>query len=302
MKNVKHKILFIKPGDSIKNRIWDMHHFIKEISCYKSYDVFIFTDNFEFGHNDLISVFPGYYRLPKSIGIVFVYFKRLKNLIAIIKKIKPDIIHINNHMGALDCLLCARLIRPSAKIILDIRTLPNKRYKYFYYQFITPFFHWVFALNETIIKKMVKNPNHSLLPLGFDPDIFSPSCSSRTNYRARNPMKCIYYGSLDRKRKLVLMVRGFILAIESGCDICLTIIGIGNGKDALIEEVNNSHLQDVIFFLPFSPQNKLVEIIRNHDLGISFIPNEGMYVPQVPLKTVEMLACGLPVMATQRNY
>jgi glycosyltransferase involved in cell wall biosynthesis len=298
MKNKKHKALFIKPGDVVKNRIWDMHHFILELSCYKGFDIFFITDNFEFDHNEHVTVFPGYPGLQKSIDIFFVYFKRLQNLIAVIKKVKPDIIHINNHMGALECLLCARLLRPSAKVILDIRTLPDKRYKYFYYRLITPFFHWVFALNDTIKKKMVKNSQNSLLPLGFDSDIFGPPNSPRTQYCARTPLKCLYYGSLDKKRKLDLMVKGFIVAIKSGCEIFLTIIGTGNARDELVKEVNNSQLQDVITLTSFRPQNQLVEIIRNHDLGISFIPNEGMYVPQVPLKTVEMLACGIPVMAT----
>jgi len=294
----KCKILFIKPGDRIKNYLWAIHHFALESSRLDRFKVYFATSNFRFHKSKNIINLSIYPPLEKSTALFKIYFKRILDLAGVLIRIRPDIIYINNHIGAFSCLLMARILRIKTKIILDIRTLPDKKWKYYYYRCITPFFDWVFALNNEIISRMVNNKNWSLLPLGFEPTVFFPGDVRKAYCYARTSIRCIYYGSLDRKRKLKQMISGFRKAVNSGCDIYLTVIGAGNGKQELLQFVNETRLDYFVTFHDVMDQHKLREIVCDHDLGISFVPNEGMYIPQVPLKAVEMLACGLPVLAT----
>jgi glycosyltransferase involved in cell wall biosynthesis len=69
----------------------------------------------------------------------------------------------------------------------------------------------------------------------------------------------------------------------------------------LLQYVSEKEMESIVTVHDFLPQHQLRKVIWDHDLGVAFVPDEGMYRPQVPLKAVEMLACGLPVIATDTN-
>ncbi len=291
------RILFIKPGDKTKNQKWDIHNFAEEVSSKNRFEVYFLTSNFSFTNESNITVFPTYPPLKKTPELIISYFKRIFNLAKTIKRISPHIVYVNNHIGAFSSLICIRLFGKKTEAILDIRTLPDKKWKYLYYRVITASFDWVFALNNEIIKKVVCNKSNSFLPLGYDPALFYAK-NLRPVFRGEKTLNCVYYGSLDKKRKLLRLISGVLKAENTNCHIKLCIIGEGNDRDRLMKFVNETNSNQIVSFHGFMNQNRLREILLKSDLGISFVPDEGMYKPQIPLKAVEMLACGLPVLAT----
>jgi glycosyltransferase involved in cell wall biosynthesis len=290
-------ILFIKPGSGLKNQIWAIHHYAAECARKPSLRVVFLSDNAEISDNKAVDVLSGYPPLPGLARLLPVYVKRLYKLIVNYRRLRPDIIHINNHIGAFSCLLFSRLFSRHAAVILDIRTLPDNKIKFLYYRLITKFFDWVFYLNQEILTKMVRNRKHSILPLGFDPEVFTSS-PAVFKFSDQLPLKCLYYGSLEIRRKLDILIEGFQLAIKAGIPVELTIIGEGNGRKFLKNKVNDLGLQADIHFSRQVTQAEIVKYIRRHHIGISFVPSDPLYDCQLPLKAVEMLACGLPVLAT----
>ena len=336
----KTRILFVKPGDKIKDCIWAIHHYAAVLSRDKRYAVYFATSNFRFHDTPDIQLFSNYPPLKRDPLIFISIVKRWLGFAKTLKTVQPDILFINNHIGAIDCLVLAAVMRMKTGKILDIRTLPDKKWKTAYYTCITPFFDFVFGLNDAILNKMVINKKSGQLPLGFDPKVFfrdktnlvqldhpqsdtrssgtRPFLASHSNqrlpaapqpdqtdqagpagFKARSSLYCIYFGSLDKKRKILNLVKAVEKSIEAGGVIQLTLVGSGNEESRINAYVNDKHLDTVIKLYGFMPQNRLRQIISNQHLGISYVPDTGMYQPQVPLKTVEMLACGIPVLATR---
>ena len=290
-------ILFIKPGEKTENQWWAVHHFALQIASDERFRACLATSNFNFDKKSKIQTFAIYPPLAKKPCFLGGYLKRVFALAKLIRKVQPHVVYVNNHIGAFGGIFVTNIFGKHIKCILDIRTLPDKKWKYLYYKTITPFFDHIFALNDDIIEKMVNNSSKSLLPLGYDPDLFFKDVG-RCQFKAKAVLRCLYYGSLDKKRKLLRMISGINKAVKKGCEIRLTIIGSGNNKNELLQYVSEKAMESIVTVHEFLPQHQLRKVIWNHDLGIAFVPDEGMYRPQVPLKAVEMLACGLPVIAT----
>ncbi|MDA3916866.1 MAG: glycosyltransferase family 4 protein [Deltaproteobacteria bacterium] len=296
----KTNLLFIKPGAKVQNQLWAIHHFAAQVSLRDDFTVNLATSNFSFDKKIKINTLTIYPPLAKSPYFLFGYLKRFFALAKLIKTLRPAVVYVNNHIGAAEVVFLANVLGKDTKCILDIRTLPDKKWKYFYYKVITPFFDHIFALNNDIIEKMVNNSSTSLLPLGYDPDFFFKDVG-KCQFSTKAVLRCLYYGSLDKKRKLLRLISGVNKAVKKGCKIRLTILGSGNSKNELLQYVSEKEMESIVTVHDFLPQHQLRKVIWDHDLGVAFVPDEGMYRPQVPLKAVEMLACGLPVIATDTN-
>lgn len=249
-------------------------------------------------------LFIDHYPTAQGQGILKLISQRIWSIIKTYRSYKPDIIHVRNHMGDWLCWLFARILLPNSKIVLDIRTLsPNSgkhKYNLILSRIVTRKFDHIFALNKKIIDLYVSpDANVTLLPLGFDHRIFYPRSQDKTNrYTAGDRLKCIYYGSINKQRELTNLLSGFVDAIRSGCDIFLTLIGEGNDKSNLIALTENWGLKHHFIFKEFALQDKLAEEIQKNHLGISYVPKNLVFEYNPPLKTIEVLACGIPVLGT----
>jgi glycosyltransferase involved in cell wall biosynthesis len=196
---------------------------------------------------------------------------------------------------------------PKAKVFLDIRTLATTRWKHILFKIFTkifsPFYDRVFVLNRNIAEEYVMRPEKcSLLPLGYDPTSFAPSLRKEVEgYTRESTLKCVYLGFLDKQRKLENMIQAVVMAIEAGCDIEMSIVGNGNNKDYLMQLTERSGHSSRFVFHNFVPHEKLAKIIHGHHLGISYIPREKIYDANPPLKTIEILASGIPVVGSDTS-
>jgi glycosyltransferase involved in cell wall biosynthesis len=97
------------------------------------------------------------------------------------------------------------------------------------------------------------------------------------------------------------MIQAVVIAIEAGCDIEISIVGDGNDKDYLMQLTERSGHSSRFVFHNFVPHEKLAKIIHGHHLGISYIPREKIYDANPPLKTIEILASGIPVVGSDTS-
>jgi glycosyltransferase involved in cell wall biosynthesis len=154
----------------------------------------------------------------------------------------------------------------------------------------------VFGLNQKILDEYVRGSvSRSILPLGYDSEIFYPK--NHNDRDEKELFRCVYLGSLARQRNLGKLVKAIVNVIDEGLPIAVDFIGSGDDESYLRSLIPVSH-QDKIVFLGFAEQSSISEKLQGYDLGISYVPVTEIFDQNVPLKTVEMLACGLPVLAT----
>ena len=106
----------------------------------------------------------------------------------------------------------------------------------------------------------------------------------------------IYLGAL--KRNLSTLIRAFKIVSERFKDIRLFIVGIDEEMPNLMELSRKLQIDDKIIFTGYVEYDKVPIYLSIADIGISYIPINDFLDPQPPLKTLEYLSAGLPVIAT----
>jgi glycosyltransferase involved in cell wall biosynthesis len=294
------KILFIKPDTGKTGKLWAVHHYAKSCSSREDCEVYMLSNakGLSLVNVHYVGHYPHVARINDAPRIFYI---RVRAVISAYRRVRPDIIHVCSHTGDVLCLALGRLMLPRAKVFLDIRTLATTRWKHILFKVFTkvfsPFYDRVFVLNRSIAKEYVMQPEKcSLLPLGYDPKSFAPPTRQEVEgYARKSTLKCVYLGFLDKQRKLENMIQAVVMAIEAGCDIKMSIVGNGNNKDPLMQLIESSGHSSRFLFHNFVTQDQLAKIIHGHHLGISYIPRDKIFEPNPPLKTIEILASGIPV-------
>jgi glycosyltransferase involved in cell wall biosynthesis len=105
-----------------------------------------------------------------------------------------------------------------------------------------------------------------------------------------------YVGGLHESRDLKTLISAFERV--SGPPARLVIIGDGRDRVNLENHAASLGLSDVVTFTGSVSHSKVPSYLAALDVGLSWIPDRPQYRNQPPLKTVEYLAAGLPVIAT----
>jgi glycosyltransferase involved in cell wall biosynthesis len=141
----------------------------------------------------------------------------------------------------------------------------------------------------------------SILPLGVDLSLFTPEGESydRTNWGFKKEDIIIgYTGNLHSSKGIGKLVDSFIQAKRKDSRLRLVIIGSGPAKKVVKEKVSIHNLSDSVILVGEVDFEKIPNYLRTFDIGAAYIPNKPQFRNQPPLKTVEFLACGLPIVAT----
>lgn len=238
--------------------------------------------------------------VPLSKPILSSIKSRLFTFSQAVKQFQPDVIHVRYHIGCWLLPVIARRQKRDVRMILDIRTLATSEKKHKLTKILRPInahgYDHVFGLNQSVLDEYVMSKvSSSILPLGYDPESFYPTVhdiESKTNF-----VRCVYFGSLSRQRNIGILLQAVVQAMDDGLPIAVDFIGGGEDEKYLRSLVPQKY-EKRIMFLGFVDQALLAEQLRSYQLGISYIPMTKIFDPNVPLKTVEMLACGLPVLGT----
>ncbi|MFA5106888.1 MAG: glycosyltransferase family 4 protein [Patescibacteria group bacterium] len=234
---------------------------------------------------------------------------------ALIKKIRRlnaaepiDIIHVfNPFLFAGFTLFGLRLLVGSARRVFDIRTgslRPGLRQKVAEVSFriarrqadVTV------SLDERLGQKLFPGKTTPTIPLGVNPELFKTDIVKRTELRRQQAISddttvFIYSGTLDRKRRLGILVAGFIKALLKLPKSKLILLGDGNDRPEL-ERLAGRLAGNEILFTGRVPYHEVSSWLNIADAAVSYVPKMAIYEHQPPLKVPEYLAAELPVLAT----
>lgn len=292
------RVLFVRPGGGHPDQLFAMDHFALE-AARSGMAVGVLGPLPSHPDADRLTwlgPFPAF-RLRTAGSLV----ARLQSFQRAVRDFRPDIVHVRNHLGGgvIPLLRAGRF--PGTKVVLDIRTLATSARKHRLARMLRRFngrgYDHVFALNQSILDAYIpEGVPTSLLPLGFDDQMFQPG-PDHGRYRPGQRLRCIYYGSMNRVRGLETLIRGLLQALQAGVDLEADLLGEGDDMERLASLVPSVY-RDRIQFHGLTDQQSLARQLRSYHLGLAYVPQKPVFDPNLPLKTVEMLGAGLPVLAT----
>ncbi len=135
--------------------------------------------------------------------------------------------------------------------------------------------------------------NSEVWTSGVDMSVFKPG----GNLFSGKTFRLIYHGSLVENRGLENAIRALDLIRDRG--VKMMFLGEGSGSRSLKTLVSGLKLTDLVTFHPAVPSEEVPRHIREADAGILPFPDWPGWNTSSPLKLLECLACGRPVIATR---
>ena len=145
-----------------------------------------------------------------------------------------------------------------------------------------------------------KDNSITIVPIGANFQLFSPQPSSiRRDYGIDGKeFLFMYVGSLNPVRRIETLIDAVnILADEKNIRLMI----VGNGWNEELKDyyyTAKGDRKETIIFTGEIPYDQVPRYLTAADCFISYVPITPEFTIQPPLKTVEALACGLPVIAT----
>lgn len=216
-------------------------------------------------------------------------------------KISVDIFHIYNPFFFVSVLnIFLRIVYPKSNIIFDIRTWPLKEWIKKILNYILITLGHITASKTIIIHKgllrnffYIKKQSIYEIALGFEKSkIEHPTHISSSK-------KYIYIGSIYPRRELWKMFDAFVRYFEIYTKDTLTILGWWDIP--YLQSLQEKYTSSNIIF-QWSVEHEAVQsYLTESDYGVAYIPMASFFMDQPPLKTIEYLGSGLPVIGTNTN-
>ncbi|MSP81994.1 MAG: glycosyltransferase family 1 protein [Alphaproteobacteria bacterium] len=154
------------------------------------------------------------------------------------------------------------------------------------------------AISEPIGARLFGRPGLPALPLGFDSDIFFPAASAQP--AGGGDLSLVYSGSLNARRFIgpwfqAIVDAGRALPPGATRRPMLHVFGQGDGEASV--RALAAQAPDLMRVHGFVTRVVLADHLRRADVGLSLIVNPLSSLAP-PLKTIEYLATGLPVIAS----
>lgn len=237
------------------------------------------------------------------------YLRFIQEAQALLNPIAPDIAHVYFRRGCFTLARKGRKAHPHTRFVLDVRSSNltrgvRREISRTLNDLEARFFDAVCALDEAIWPntfRRVKPSSITFLPLGVDVDQFTPRESSAT--RARYGLEddhrvLLHTGAIDPRRRLSVLVRAFAIVRHQFPTTRLMFVGKGSDVDRLQALSRHLDVADDVIFTGYVDYQDMPRYVNATDVGMAYVPITPEYDPQPPTKTLEYLACGLPVVAT----
>lgn len=155
------------------------------------------------------------------------------------------------------------------------------------------------------IRDIVFGPDaavEAIVPLGADFDYFRPQTPQqflRDKYGISPDAQVLTYcGTLDHNRHMEKLISAFAYTSAHAPDAVLLIIGDGSALDELKRQAQDLNLANRIVFTGYIPYRDIPAHLSITAIALAFVVTDQRFQHQPPTKTVEYLAQGLPVIAT----
>lgn len=227
----------------------------------------------------------------------------------ILSTLSCDIIHVYASLGIFLLPLLSRRSQSKSVWIYDIRSGPvhpgltawvgRKALSV-----ESRFFDTVFCQSEGTREMIFGEGREDIFIArqGVDMNLFQPMPQTPAKKKLNIPedeFVLIFVGALHPARKIEILLEAFqIVCREATQPVRLMMVGDGSDFGRLSGLSREMGLASHITFTGFIKFQKVSAYLAAADIGLAYVPDTAEYGPQPPLKTAEMLACGLPVIAT----
>ncbi|WP_417857465.1 MULTISPECIES: glycosyltransferase family 4 protein [Flavobacteriaceae] len=207
--------------------------------------------------------------------------------IKFIHSVKPELVHLYSPIYIFTGLYCKIIF--GSKIVMTIHGTDGLRIQNF------KFLQLIFSLtdlNLSLSKKFIENMNREdilFLGNGFDNSVFY------LNERiSRNREKYILtVGNLRWQKDHLTMIKAFKIFQKNNKDYKLFIIGEGELRNELENEISKLKLSENVFLLGKKDQASIAELMNISEMFFLSSKTEGS-----PKVIFEAMACGLPILST----
>jgi len=163
--------------------------------------------------------------------------------------------------------------------------------------FLVPSVEWVRLLARVydVNKKRIVLFRNGADAVKFNSGV---SCSSlRSALDLKDNKVVLYSGQVSRIRGLDYLVRSMVGVVKEVEDVRLLIVGDGGERSRLVVMVQQLGLDDCVLFLGSISHDFMPEYICSADVAIGPLVALPITVGTLPIKVIEYMACGKPVVA-----
>jgi len=161
--------------------------------------------------------------------------------------------------------------------------------------------HGQTAITDRMAELVRIPPQHlwGTWPSGVIPDRFAPAQQMRHWPSGGEPLQLIYVGRLQNERNLVELCQAVERSNADGMAFVLSLVGDGAESAAL--ERFAAGAEGRVRVVPPIPHDRVPELLSQAHIGVTSLPppEDKKYQASSPLKLLEYMAAGLPVLATR---
>ena len=256
-------------------------------------------------------------------GNLFFFWKTFYFLKAINKKNKIDLVHCLYPNSSVAGAVLYKLIYGNIKILYDLRSpwIHISIERGSINKVIAPIYKLIAYTSEYILslfvdkfifitdglfnfykgKLRLKNKPFAIIPSGIDIDFFrsKPQQNIRSLYNISvNDIVIGHVGAVSSLRHLNEVIRAFADIPNKAQGYKFIIVGSGDDKEKLENLVMELKIEDKVIFTGQVNQESVRDYLHAFDVGICHLPDTFVFRQSSPMKVLEYLALGLPVLAS----
>lgn len=134
---------------------------------------------------------------------------------------------------------------------------------------------------------------------GVDTRLFQPR-PART--ASAGPFTIVCVGSLEEKKGQTHLVEACRLLKQRGLDFTCHLIGDGNTRPAIEEQIRRDNLGDVVHMAGGRPRDEVLKMLARADVvALPSIRTKSGKMEGIPVALMEPLACEVPVVSTRTS-
>jgi glycosyltransferase involved in cell wall biosynthesis len=158
------------------------------------------------------------------------------------------------------------------------------------------------AVTAVLGQRLFRGRRHiDVVPAGVNLEAFTPGCEPGLRSEmgvGQDAVVFVHAGVLEEARATDVPVRALARALVTNERLWLLMPGRGSQLAALRRLAHELGVAERVWLPGYLPYGEMPRVFRAADAGLSYLPAVDYYEGQPPMKVMEYLAAGLPVLAS----